>query len=354
MAEKKRCTEFDLMRIFACFGVIMIHAAVFDQSSLYEYNTWEYQWINVWGVLSRWAVPAFVMLSGMMILPKADDVSVMRLMKHRVIRMLVVYLVWSMIYSAYNVYILDIVYAPTKLKTFIDGCFSGELHMWYIPMIAGLYVVSPILAVLVKKLDRKWSVYWLIGMFLFSSIIPFLVKLDIKFISTVIASIAGYADLQFFGGWTLYFVLGAYIRQHSFTKREKAVVYCLTVISLLYTLERTVLYSMRNGAAYGILGYEYPNVYMMGIGVMVFFKEEVSRIHWPNRIKRGIEAVSALTFGIYLSHVLLLRVFYSLGVNLQLTCTAISVPVVSLLVFVVGGAISWLIRKIPAVGKYIV
>ena len=220
-------------------------------------------------------------------------------------------------------------------------------------MIVGLYLISPILAVLIKKLDRKWSAYWLSGMFLFSSLIPFLVKLDVKFFSTVVASITGYADLQFLGGWTLYFVLGTYIRQHTFTKREKRVVYCLAAVALLYTLERTVLYGMRNGEAYGILSYEYPNVYMIGIGIMVFFKEEVSRIHWPAQAKKGIEAVSALTFGIYLAHILLLQVFYSLGIDLQLAHTAISVPLVSLLVFAAGAVLTWLIHKLPVIGRYI-
>lgn len=149
--EKKRYFEYDILRILACFCVIMIHAAVFDQATMYKSTSWEYQWINIWGVFSRWAVPAFVMLSGMMILPKADESSIKQLMWRRVFRMLLVYVVWSAVYSAYNVYILNQVYAPTKLKTFIDGCFSGELHMWYIPMIAGLYIASPLLAVLVKK-----------------------------------------------------------------------------------------------------------------------------------------------------------------------------------------------------------
>ena len=103
--EKKRYIEYDIMRILACFGVIMIHAAVFDQASLYNINSWRGQWINIWGVLSRWAVPAFVMLSGMMILPKADETSVLQLMQRRVVRMLVVYVVWSAIYSVYNVYV---------------------------------------------------------------------------------------------------------------------------------------------------------------------------------------------------------------------------------------------------------
>lgn len=352
--ERKRFIEYDLMRILACFGVIMIHVAVFGQADIYAYNTWEFQWINIWGVLSRWAVPAFVMLSGMMILPKANEESIVRLMIRRVIRMLVVYVVWSAVYSAYNVYVLNNVYAPTKFKTFADGCFSGELHMWYVPMIAGLYLVSPILGFLVKNLNRKWTMYWLAGMFVFSSLIPFLEKLNIEFVSAVISSINGYADVQFLSGWTLYYVLGYYIQQHKFTKKEKIIVYAAAVLALIYTFERTILYGMMYGEAYGVLNYEYPNIYLIGIGVIVFFKEEVSRIHCSVRMGKCIEIVSALTFGIYLSHVLVLRILYAVGVNLQIMHTSLSIPLVALVVFVLCAVVTWLVRRIPIIGKYIV
>lgn len=351
--EKKRYIEYDLMRIIACFGVILIHVAVFDQESLYEVMSFERQAIKLWGVLFRWAVPAFVMLSGMMILPKADESKISKLLMHRVIRMMVVYIVWSAIYSAYNVFVLDKVYATTKLKTFIDGCFSGEMHMWYIPMTAALYLASPILALMINKLDEKWTIYWLAGMFLFSSIIPFLIKLDIKFISTVIASVSGYMDAQFFGGWTLYFVLGWYIRSHTFTKREKTLLYVLSVVSLLYTIERTILYAMRTGAAYGVQNYEYPNLYFMGIGIMVLFKEEISGISFGTRAQKCIVELSKLTFGIYLSHVLLLKVYYALGVHIGLMHPIASVPLVAAVVFFSGAALTWLIRKIPVFGTYI-
>lgn len=351
--EKKRYIEYDIMRIIACFGVIMIHAGIFDQSELYDRASWEYQWITIWGVLSRWAVPAFVMLSGMMILPKADNESIFRTLTHRVIRMLTIYIIWSAVYSAYNVYVLGNIYAPTKFKTFIDGCFSGELHMWYIPMIAGLYLIAPILAILVKKLEKQWTWYWLFFMFLFSSVIPFLIKLDIKFISTVVSSISGYAQLKFLGGWTLYFVLGYYIRQYTFNAKQKVCIYVLAILSLVFTMERTVLYCMKTGEAYGVQNYEFPNIYMMGIGVMVCFKEEISKLKFTNSMKKFIESISKLTFGIYLSHVLLLRIFYALDINLQFTRTAISVPVVAFLVFTSGAALTWIIQKIPVIGKYI-
>lgn len=197
---KHRIIEYDIMRIVACFCVIMIHVAVFDQDTLFDYKSLDYQAIKLWGILSRWAVPAFVMLSGMMILPRADETSIKSLMKQRVFRMLFAYVAWSGIYSFYNTYILGNIYSTSKIKTFIDGCFSGEIHMWYLPMLAGLYLASPLLAILVKKTEQKWIKYWLVCLFTFTSVIPFIMKLDIKFVSTVIGSINGYMELQFMGG----------------------------------------------------------------------------------------------------------------------------------------------------------
>lgn len=352
-AEKKRYIEYDIMRILASFGVIMIHAAVFGQDSLFPYTTWEYQWLKIWGVLSRWAVPAFVMLSGMMILPKADEVPLAKLAIHRVLRMLIVYVAWSAVYSLYNVYVLDIVYAPTKFKTFLDGCFSGETHMWYILMQAGLYIASPILGVLVKKLDRKWQIYYLAGLLTFSSLIPFFVKLNIPYASTIVASFENNMDLQFLKGWTLYFVLGYYVGQHQFTRKEKTVVYTAALVGFIYTFERTILYCMRNGEAFGILSYEYPNIVLMGIGIMVFFKEEIGKIQFSDKMQAWIRSISGLTFGIYLSHILLLKIFYALGFNIQMAHTAISVPMVAIVVFATGAVLTWIIHKIPIVGKYI-
>jgi surface polysaccharide O-acyltransferase-like enzyme len=190
-------------------------------------------------------------------------------------------------------------------------------------------------------------------MFLFSSVIPFLIKLDIKFISPAIESVNGYMDLQFFGGWTLYFVLGYYIGQHSFSKKEKLVVYTLALAALVFTFERTILYCLRNGEPFGILSYEYPNIYLISIGVMVFFKEEVSRIHMSVSAVRTIETLSKLTLGVYLMHVLLLRIFYQLGLNLQIAPNVMSVPIVSFVVLISGGVISAIVKRLPFVGKYI-
>lgn len=179
--NNQRIATYDVMRIIACFCVIMIHSAVFEQDSIYAVQSSEFLSIKFWGVIARWAVPAFVMLSGMFILPHADETSIKKLFGHRVLRMLIAYIAWSAVYSFYNTFVLGNVYAPTKLKTFIDGCFSGELHMWYLPMVAGLYIAAPILTVIIKNIGEKWAKYWILGLFIFTSIIPLRILYQVGF-----------------------------------------------------------------------------------------------------------------------------------------------------------------------------
>lgn len=350
--EKKRYLEYDIMRILACFCVIMIHTAVFDQGLLWGYDTLSGQSIKIWGVLSRWAVPCFVMLSGMMILPKAEEITIRELMINRVVRMLGSYIAWSCVYSFYNTYILEIIYSTSKFKTFIDGCFSGEIHMWYLPVLAGLYLISPVLAVLIKNLKPKWTFCWLVGLLTFSSIIPFIKLLNIKFVSQIVSSITGYMDVQFLGGWTLYFVLGYYIQMHEFSVKERRIGYALGLIGFAFTFFATIIYCLLIGKPMGVLSYEYPNIYLYSVGVILFFKEKVSQIHISPKGEKLIQGLSKLTFGIYLIHVLLLKIWYALGVNMQIAHPLISVPIVALVVFISAGVIIWFIRKIPIVGTY--
>lgn len=351
--RNQRVVGYDIMRIIACFCVIMIHCAVFKQESMYAVQSSEFLSIKFWGVVARWAVPAFVMLSGMLILPHADETSIRRLFVHRVLRMLVAYVAWSIVYSFYNTYILGNVYASTKFKTFIDGCFSGELHMWYLPMLAGLYIAAPILTILIKNISRKWMKYWIGGMFVFTSLIPFIEKLNVKFVSTIISSINGYMDLQFLGGWTLYFVLWYYISRTEFTEKQKRIIYFCTGIAFLFTLITTVGFYRWYGEPMGILSYEYPNIVIFSAGVFLLFKEKVSKIAYKEKWKQGIYNLSKLTFGIYLIHVLILRILYQFGFNISLFHPVVSVPIVALAAFIFGALLIWIVRKIPVIGTYV-
>ena len=268
--------------------------------------------------------------------------------------MIVVYFGWSCVYSFYNTYILGNIYAPTKFKTFFDGCFSGELHMWYIPMIIGLYLISPILAQMLKRLDEKWLKFWIIGLFIFSSVIPFLISLNIKFLSTIINSFVEYMQLDFLKGWTLYFILGYYVYRHSFSKREKRIIYIMAIIAFIFTVLGTNLYSFINGETMGILSYEYPNIILFSFGIILWFKEMGATWKFNARIKDIIIKISGHTFGIYLIHVLVIKILYAIGINIQICHTIISVPLIAIITFGISEILIIIIKRIPVAGKYLV
>lgn len=225
--------------------------------------------------------------------------------------------------------------------------------MWYLPMLAGLYIAAPILAIIIKSISGKWVKYWIGGMFVFTSLIPFIEKLNVKFVSTIISSINGYMDLQFLGGWTLYFVLGYYISQTEFSKKQVKAIYFCSGIAFLFTLITTVGFYRRYGEPMGILSYEYPNIVIFGAGVFLLFKEKISKISFTENCKQKIYSLSKLTFGIYLIHVLILRILYQFGFSISLFHPIVSVPIVALATFIFAAMLIWVVRKIPVIGTYV-
>ena len=69
-----RLIHFDLMRIIACFLVVLIHVGIFDQLKDVPNQSIDTVFGNLYGIISRWAVPCFFMLSGLMFLDKNKEI----------------------------------------------------------------------------------------------------------------------------------------------------------------------------------------------------------------------------------------------------------------------------------------
>ena len=95
------------------------------------------------------------------------------------------------------------------------------------------------------------------------------------------------------------------------------------------------------------------NVYLMAIAVFVFFKNVISKIKLSNYLEKFIMVLSDCTFGIYLTHEIFLyciRIFdlYPNSINYLF-----SVPIVTVIIFVISFGFSFCIKKIPVISKYI-
>ena len=103
----------------------------------------------------------------------------------------------------------------------------------------------------------------------------------------------------------------------------------------------------------GILSYEYPNIVIFGAGVFLLFKKKISKISFTENCKQKIYSLSKLTFGIYLIHVLILRILYQFGFSISLFHPIVSVPIVALATFIFAALLIWIVRKIPVIGTYV-
>jgi surface polysaccharide O-acyltransferase-like enzyme len=93
---------------------------------------------------------------------------------------------------------------------------------------------------------------------------------------------------------------------------------------------------------------------LQGIALFVFAKDNLSNVTFSQEHQKLILDISGLTFGVYMIHVVLLALLDKLGFS-PVTYPAIyMIPMLILFVLPVSFFLSWLVKKIPIVGKYIV
>jgi len=159
----------NLIRTVAIVLIILLHAASFPPDIPAEITPQVmYGWFtaDVYSALGHIGVPLFVMLSGFFLLDqsKADEpLSVF--FKKRFSRIGLPFIFWSIIYFFWNIQVHN---APLTFEAVAEAAVSGAyVHLWFLYLLVGLYLVTPLLRVFVKYLDWKRFKYlvtlWFVG-----------------------------------------------------------------------------------------------------------------------------------------------------------------------------------------------
>lgn len=331
----QRIAYLDILRVLATFGVIFIHVT----ADGLPFSFMQYNWYVavVGGSLVRWAVPVFVMISGALYLNPQKKITTGTVLKKKIPRLLLAYVAWWLIYALAIV----IVWRVIKKEPFQMEWVTPHYHLWFLPMLAGVYLLVPVLRSIAsdEKLLRYALVIWLCylaGSFAF-------VK-EIKQITPLFAmnTIVGYAG---------YFLLGYYLSIIKTTKRQRTIIYILGIIGALVTIGGSVGWSASKGEfVEKCFSYLSIHVALMSVALFVFVKEKTVEIgRGANRL---LEAVRFDLFGVYLTHDLWLMVINKDEVR-NLCNHAVSLPLICIVVFVLSLYTTKLIRKIPFVNKIV-
>jgi surface polysaccharide O-acyltransferase-like enzyme len=295
-------------------------------------------------------VPLFVMLSGALLLqPSKTNEPIRVFLKKRLSRIGLAFLFWSIIYFAWNYYVNhQALTVNSVIQSFLSG--GAYFQFWFIYLIMGLYLITPILRVFVAHANRSLLRYLLILWFIAASLLPLL---------HLITGFEADNNLFLFSGWMGYFILGMYLMgtqtKTKTLKRLFAAGILLTILGLwlmaypFHSLEQYYFFAFTLSA----------NVILSSIALFSLLVKHPQ--NWPRnnhpRSSRLIHAISANTLPIFFLHIIVLETLNKglLGFRISLMDISpiIEIPIATVVTLFICLGLILLIKKIPVLHKLI-
>ena len=139
------------MTIFASFLVVLAHqTAQVDARSIYVYQ-----------IISEAAVPLFIMKSGTLLLSNSKRINYSYVRK-RITKFALIITFWGLFYNLLCNALIDGISFSAVWKSIVavvtaDTAFNYQF--WYLYMLLGLYIISPVIKKFTDNADKKDFLY---------------------------------------------------------------------------------------------------------------------------------------------------------------------------------------------------
>ncbi|MFZ7138765.1 MAG: acyltransferase [archaeon] len=358
LIEKKEKLDFskiefsfhaDLIRCVAMLMVVLLHSAVepypipavVDQSVAIRWWT-----INIYDALSEAGVPLFVMVSGALLLQPSKIEPTKVFLKKRLKRIAPAFVFWSAIYFIWRATVQNEALSVTSIIHYLET--SPYYHFWFIYMIFGLYLISPLLRSLIANSDRDLIKYGLILWFVGTAIVPIIGIFDYRILENRIFMSAE---------WAGYFILGYYLLK---TKIKPRYIYTALFGGLSVTIIGTyVIRLLTTGKGYFFLNTTSANMIVVSVSLFLLL-QTVPAIKTKNRFPKFAKLVHALgknTLPIYMMHVIVLETFQKGYLGIQISLNTLNpiwqIPFLAVLTLFTCLAITLAVKKIPILQKIV-
>jgi surface polysaccharide O-acyltransferase-like enzyme len=348
--ERGLSIPVDLIRTLAIVGVILLHAAndlTIQQMGQLEIVRW---WtVDIYQSLGRVGVPLFVMLTGALLLQPSKNESISVFFKKRWARIGLPFIFWGAIYFAYDFLVLR---QAITTNAIVQGILTGPYyHFWYLYMLMGLYLLTPILRILIAHADDKIMKYFVILWFLGASIIPFAGLLTTFHLDSNVLTITGMVG---------YFVLGAVLLT---VKMRRSVIAIIMAIGMALTVIGTYALAATIGGGTMFFFQEYFSPTLILASVMLFLllttlkpPEENKEVN-PSKSNKLLNVISQNTLPIFLFHVMVLESlqygYFGFAINGNTINSIIGVPLITAVTLFICLAVIIPLKKVPLLKQLI-
>ncbi len=370
---KERIVFLDWLRVAACLMVIFVHACEFYYIGAEHPLTvrpGDGVWVTLIDSLFRASVPLFVMASSYLLVPLRGDTATF--FRRRFVRVGVPAIVWLLLYA-----VVPQFGSPWSGQTVAEN-LRGLLfnfppaagHLWFVYMLAGLYILMPLLSPWLERVSRRGEELFL-GAWLLTTFVPYL-----RLLSPAVFKDTGmlygeagwneFSTFHYISGFVGYVVLAHYIRTYagalswrrtlSVALPLMAVGYAVTAGGFWYCLSTIepaadgVLYDTYESLVDAETSWRFctPNVAMTAVAWFLLFQKITCG---SGAVYRIVGDISRLSYGMYLMHIFVLTAVYSL-LTPHLTTPA-AIVVIALVTYILSYALAKVLSLLPG-GKYIV
>ncbi|GAA3740100.1 acyltransferase [Salinactinospora qingdaonensis] len=295
----------DLTRIAAMFAVVVVHVfapVVTTRYAEFGDPTW---WLaNSVDSAVRWCVPIFVMISGALLLtPRIEGLR--SFYARRFSRIGVPLAVWTLVYLAW-----ERLRSGISVSDAVGAVMSGNpsLHLYFLFVLAGLYLLTPFLRVLTRYCPRR--MLW--------SFAVLMVALGV--VNQAIAAFDNAGEpnaVTRFLPYVGYYVMGYLLREVPLTRRHTWLAGGVFVASVAATAVGAWALGKISGGWGTESNYLYdylsPTVVVMSVAAFLLFRAVGTG--WPlltapdretESARRRLKTLADLSFGVFLVHVLVL------------------------------------------------
>jgi surface polysaccharide O-acyltransferase-like enzyme len=341
----------DLIRSLAIVLVLVLHAA-YDPQFVQQMNqaeVWRWWAVNIYQTVSRTGIPLFVMLSGALLLPEPDTEPLRVFFRKRWNRIGLPFLFWGAAYFAWRFFVN---HEKLSSASIIQGILSGPyFHFWYLYMIVGLYLFTPILRIVVSHADRKILKYFVLVWFLGPLIVPLPGLFGAYHLDSNVLTIPW---------WIGYFMLGAYLLT---VRVRRSILLIFLLLGFTSTAVGTYMIAATVGGSltYFFQGYFSPTTILAAVMLFLLLNtikapsNQMESSH--SKVSWLLSKISQNTLPIYLFHVMILeslqRGYFGVTFSGNTLNSIIEVPLLAVVTLFICLGVIIILKKIPVLKRAI-
>lgn len=339
--SNKRILWIDYLKVLAIVGVLGIHCSSLLLDNKYLFTLPWYESV-ICSSIFRFAIILFVMASGYLLLRKPQPITII---PHRLKRIMIPFIFWFIVYSIIKVMLKGALGPSWTIIDYIHYLFNGFLNplnvsiqFWYVYMILGLYLFSPVLSKWIQNANISDIEYFLL-IWVLVSILQF---------SNVDTVITDY--LRYFTGSLGYFIMGYYltVKDHELLTNKKFG-FLLFIVGALITIIGTIILShmqMSQSLFFIRLGDITPGACLQSIGLFIIVKN-MDYTQLSNKVNAIITNLSKDSYGIYLVNILVINLLEKINIINFMNNTTIKIILAMGIVLVISTIIIELFDRIP-------